>query len=246
MDPRPNDAGGAPGDGGASAARPLVLLIEDDTTLVSSLSYYLDKNGFSVTSAGDGLGGLNVARSLRPDIIVLDLLLPKMDGLEVCRRVRHESDVPILILSAKADETDRVAGLEVGADDYMSKPFGMRELTARLRSLLRRAGPKSAAASSVTRFGSIELDARGRSLRKEGREIPLKAREFDLLVFLVANSGQVFTRQQLVEKIWGYEFFGGSRTVDVHVRWVREKIEDDPSRPRHLLTVRGTGYKLVK
>ncbi len=228
--------------------RPLVLIIEDDATLVSSVTYYLRKNGFDVTSTGDGVSGVRLALTQRPDVIVLDLLLPEMEGLEVCRRIRGESQVPILILSAKAEEADRVIGLELGADDYMSKPFSIRELNARLRSLVRRAAatPDLSTNRSVTRFGTIEIDARGRTLRREGREIRLKAREFDLLAFLVANSGQVFTRQQLVEKIWGYEFFGGSRTVDVHVRWVREKIEDDPSRPRHLLTVRGSGYKFVK
>jgi DNA-binding response OmpR family regulator len=178
---------------------------------------------------------------------VLDLMLPKMDGLEVCRRVRAESDVPILMRTAKGEELDRVVGLEMGADDYLTKPFSMRELMARVRALLRRAGAQTAADDSrrIT-AGSLEMDLRGRTVRRDGEEVQLKPKEFDLLFYLARNAGQVFTREQLLENVWGYEFFGGSRTVDVHVRWLREKLEQDPARPRHLLTVRGVGYKFIR
>jgi two-component system, OmpR family, response regulator len=227
--------------------RPLVLLVDDEASVVASLSYYLRKNGFDVISAADGVVGLETARKERPDVVVLDVMLPGLDGLEVCRRVRSESDVPILMLTARGEEIDRVVGLEMGADDYLTKPFSVRELMARLRSLLRRASKRSGEFDTRTRavFDAVEMDARGRTVKRGGRDVAMKPKEFDLLWFLASNRNQVFTRQQLLEKIWGYDFFGGTRTVDVHVRWVREKIEDDPSAPQHLLTVRGVGYKFV-
>jgi DNA-binding response OmpR family regulator len=225
-----------------------VLVVEDEPTLASTLSYNLRKNGFNVLSASDGVAGLQEARRAMPDVIVLDLMLPKMDGLEVCRRLRADSDVPILILTAKSEEFDKVVGLEVGADDYLTKPFGMRELMARLRALLRRSAARRGDSDDGTRIstGDLELDARGRSVKRKGIEIQLKPKEFDLLHFLARNPGQVFTREQLLERVWGYEFFGGSRTVDVHIRWLREKLEDEPAQPRHILTVRGVGYKFVR
>ncbi len=224
-----------------------VLVVEDEPSLASTLSYNLRKNGFNVLAAADGLAGLQEARRARPDVIVLDLMLPKMDGLEVCRRIRAESDVPILILTAKSEELDKVVGLEVGADDYLTKPFGMRELMARVRALLRRSGNRGEV-DDATRIvvGDIELDVRGRSVKRAGHEIALKPKEFDVLFFLAKNAGQVFTREQLLEHVWGYEFFGGSRTVDVHMRWLREKLEAEPAHPRHLLTVRGVGYKFIR
>lgn len=224
-----------------------VLVIEDEASLASTLSYNLRKNGFNVSSAADGVEGLQAARRDRPDVIVLDLMLPRMDGLEVCRRIRAESDVPILMLTARGEELDKVVGLEMGADDYLTKPFSMRELMARIRALLRRtAGRPSGDDASRIVVGPIELDARGRTVKRDGSEVALKPKEFDLLFFLAKNAGQVFTREQLLEHVWGYDFFGGSRTVDVHIRWLREKLEEDPSHPRHLLTVRGIGYKFVR
>lgn len=224
-----------------------MLVVEDEATLASTLSYNLRKNGFNVVSASDGLEGLQTARRDKPDVIVLDLMLPKMDGLEVCRRIRAESDVPILMLTAKTEEFDKVVGLEMGADDYLTKPFGMRELMARVRALLRRSGAREGTeAASHMSIGAIELDVRGRSAQRDGENVPLKPKEFDLIFFLAKNAGQVFTREQLLEQVWGYDFFGGSRTVDVHVRWLREKLEAVPSNPRHLLTVRGVGYKFVR
>ena len=228
-------------------ATKLVLVVEDEPTLVSAISYNLRRSGFDVIAASDGVAGLQAARREHPDLIVLDLMLPKMDGLEVCRRVRAESGVPILMLTARADEGDRVAGLELGADDYVPKPFGMRELVARVRALLRRASSAGDhAEGDVLRAGAIEIDLRGRTVRRDGREVPLKPKEFDLLALLAEHAGQVFTRDQILEHAWGYDFFGGSRTVDVHVRWLREKLEDDPARPVHLRTIRGVGYKFVR
>jgi len=244
MDAR--SAAAAPG--GADTSAKTVLVVEDELSLSSTLSYNLRKNGFEVLVAADGLAGLQEARRSRPDVIVLDLMLPKMDGLEVCRRIRAESDVPILMLTAKSEELDKVVGLEIGADDYLAKPFGMRELIARVRALLRRAARDGTAEGDLPtiRAGGLEFDARGRTVRRGAAEIALKPKEFDLIFFLVRNAGQVFTREQLLEKVWGYAFFGGSRTVDVHVRWLREKLEADPPHPKHLLTVRGVGYKFVR
>jgi DNA-binding response OmpR family regulator len=224
-----------------------VLLVEDETSLLSSLSYYLRSNGFRVTTALDGRAGLRAAQEEHPDIVVLDLMLPKMDGLEVCRRVRAESEVPIIILTARSEEMDRVVGLELGADDYLTKPFSVRELTARIRALLRRSTQRQRTEDTERiLIDDLQLDPRGRTVQRRGREITMKPKEFDLLCFLARNTDQVFTRQQLLERVWGYEFYGSGRTVDVHIRWLREKIEDDPSQPRHLLTMRGVGYKFVQ
>jgi DNA-binding response OmpR family regulator len=224
-----------------------VLVVEDEATLAAALSYNLRKNGFNVAAAADGVAGLQAARRDRPDMVVLDLMLPKMDGLEVCRRIRAESDVPILMLTARSEELDKVVGLEMGADDYLTKPFSMRELMARVRALLRRSGGREVAGdSSRITVGRIEMDLRGRTVLRDGVEIALKPKEFDLLFFIAKNAGQVFTREQLLENVWGYDFFGGSRTVDVHIRWLREKLEEAPSHPTHVLTVRGVGYKFVR
>jgi DNA-binding response OmpR family regulator len=233
-------------DADGTSAR-TILVVEDEASLASALSYNLRKAGYNVVEARDGAVALREARRARPDAIVLDIMLPQIDGLEVCRRVRAESDVPILMLTAKSEEIDKVVGLELGADDYLTKPFGMRELMARLRALLRRTGPgRQVDGGQRLAAGDIELDARGRTVTKAGQEIALKPKEFDLLHFLVKQAGQVFSREQLLEHVWGYEFFGGSRTVDVHMRWLREKLEERPAAPRHLLTVRGVGYKFVR
>ncbi len=241
----------ASGDGATAtapdpAAGALVLIVEDDATLAATLSFNLRKNGLEVATCGDGLAAIEQARRLRPDVVLLDLMLPKVDGLEVCRRIRSDSTVPILILTAKSEEVDRVIGLEMGADDYLPKPFGMRELIARVRALLRRSAtqPSSGAHARIV-AGELEMDERGRVVRKSGEECALKPKEFDLLIFLAKHSGQVFTREQLLANVWGYEWVGGSRTVDVHVRWLREKLEANSASPRHLLTVRGVGYKFV-
>lgn len=224
-----------------------VLVIDDEQSLLAAVSFNLRKDGFRVLTAADGLAGLQAARRERPDIIVLDLMLPKMDGLEVCRRIRAESDVPIIMLTAKGEELDRVVGLEVGADDYLAKPFGMRELMARVRALLRRSATRESGGSEARIVaGALAIDPRGRAVQRDGASVALKPKEFDLLWFLARNAGQAFTREQILQQVWGYDFFGGSRTVDVHMRWLREKLEDEPAHPAHLLTVRGVGYKFVR
>ena len=227
-----------------------VLLVEDDRTLLDVLTYNLTKEGHDVITASDGVEALNVARDKKPDLIVLDVMLPKLDGFEVCRILRREMTVPILMLTAKASETDKVVGLELGADDYMTKPFSMREFLARIRAMLRRAEMTRIAASSaqetapsIIKTGGFEIDFARHKVSQSGTSIDLSPKEFDLLTFLVKNREQVFSRDQLLEKVWGYDYAGDTRTVDVHVRWLRQKIEVDPANPRHLLTVRGIGYK---
>jgi DNA-binding response OmpR family regulator len=227
-----------------------VLVVEDDPTLMEVLKYNLTKEGLTVIAAGDGLSGLEAARREKPDLIILDVMLPKMDGFEVCRAVRKEMTVPILMLTARADEIDKVVGLELGADDYMTKPFSTRELLARVRAMLRRsamAGQQAAAAapseSSLIQVGAIEIDLGRHVVSKNGAAVILNHKEFDLLVFLVRNKGQVFNRETLLEKVWGYDYAGDTRTVDVHMRWLRQKLENDPEKPLHLMTVRGVGYK---
>ena len=222
-----------------------ILVVEDDQTLLGVLKYNFVKEGYQVVTAADGAKALETARKERPDIIILDIMLPVMSGYEVCRILRKEMTVPIIMLTAKDDETDKVTGLDLGADDYMTKPFSMRELLARVRAFLRRREMDVPPASTGTiGVGEIVVDMARHTVTKRGTPLVLTPKEFDLLSFLIQNKGFVFSRQQLLEKIWGYDFPGDTRTVDVHVRWLREKIEDDPGKPTHLLTVRGTGYKL--
>jgi two-component system OmpR family response regulator len=227
-----------------------ILVVEDDQTLLNVLKYNLVKEGYDVLTAADGVQALDVARSNRPDLIVLDIMLPKLDGFEVCRILRREMTTPILMLTAKAEETDKVVGLELGADDYMTKPFSMREFLARVKAMLRRAEMMKVAASpvkdlipSLIKVGEIEVDLARHTVSRSGTLIDLSPKEFDLLGFLVKNKEQAFTRDQLLEKVWGYDYAGDTRTVDVHIRWLRQKIESDPANPKHLLTVRGIGYK---
>ena len=222
-----------------------VLVVEDDATLAMTLRYNLERAGYRCLVAGDGGRALELARQERPALVLLDVMLPGMDGIEVCRRLRAESTVPIIMVTAKVEEIDRVVGLEVGADDYVTKPFGMRELVARVRAALRRAQmqpDEEATATQPARFGAITVDPARREVRRDGRVVALKPKEFDLLWHFVRNPGRVFTRDQLLERVWGYDFMGTNRTVDVHVRWLREKIEEDPARPRYLRTSRGAGY----
>ncbi len=225
-----------------------ILLVEDEATLVQTIAYTLRREGYTVVTAGDGQTALTLAREARPDLVVLDLMLPGLDGFEVCRRLRAESAVPILILSARDTEIDRVVGLEIGADDYLTKPFSLRELLARIRALLRRMrllAEIPAAEMPPLQVGDLTIDPAGRRVWRNGQELLLKPREFDLLLFLARHRGQVFSREQLLDRVWGYEHAVDSRTVDVHVRWLRAKIEDDPRTPRRLQTVRGVGYRLV-
>lgn len=222
-----------------------MLLVEDDQTLAAAVRYNLERAGLTCLLAADGVRALELARRERPDVVLLDLMLPGMDGLEVCRRLRAESTVPILMLTARAEETDRVVGLEVGADDYITKPFSMRELVARVRATLRRTQFVAPTPRTEDRvgFGNVSLDLARRIATRDGAALVLKPREFDLLAFLATHPGQVFSRDQLLEQVWGYDYEGGSRTIDVHVRWLRQKIEADPARPVHLLTARSVGYR---
>lgn len=227
-----------------------VLVVEDDRTLLEVLQYNLTKEGYDVLTASDGAEGLETARSNKPDLVILDVMLPKIDGYEVCRILRKEMTMPILMLTAKIEETDRVVGLEVGADDYVTKPFSMRELMARVRAMLRRtemmkkeAVSASGTSSSCFKIGDFEIDAARHKVSRGGAAVELSRMEFALLDFLARNQGQVFSRDHLLQKVWGYDYAGDTRTVDVHVSWLRRKIEADPAHPRHLLTVRGVGYK---
>jgi two-component system OmpR family response regulator len=223
-----------------------ILLVEDDRTLLDVLKYNLVKEGYNVVTATDGAQALEVARTQKPELIVLDIMLPELNGLEVCRILRKDMTVPILMLTAKGEEIDKIVGLEVGADDYMTKPFSMRELLARVRAMLRRtrmAGSESAEEGMIN-IGNLAIDTPRRRATLGGMALDLTQKEFGLLAFLARSRGLVFSREQLLERVWGYDYAGGTRTVDVHIRWLREKIEENPAEPKRLITVRGVGYKL--
>ncbi len=223
---------------------PTILLVEDEVTFAETLRYNLEREGYTVFHALDGVDGLDLARRHHPDLIVLDIMLPRLDGFSVCRILRQESDVPIIMLTARQDEVDRIAGLELGADDYITKPFSLGEFVARLRAILRRseAHPRIAG-REVLLAGGIKVDTSSRRAWRDGVELSLAQKEFDLLTCLIRNRGIALTRDLLLERVWGAEFAGDSRTVDVHIRWLREKIEQDPARPRYIQTVRGVGYR---
>lgn len=221
-----------------------VLVVEDEENLLAALRYNLEHDGHSVLTAADGAKGLETARAASPDLIILDVMLPGLDGLEVCRILRRESDAPILMLTAKGEEIDRVVGLELGADDYVAKPFSMRELMARVRALMRRPRSRTAGPRGETlQAGPLMLDTEAHSARLSGDELRLKPREFDLLALFMRNPGRAFTRDQILERLWGHDYIGDVRTVDVHVRWLREKIEAEPSAPTRIITIRGVGYR---
>jgi two-component system response regulator RegX3 len=224
-----------------------VLLIEDEAPLAESIAYNLVREGLIVTTAADGERALELFRAEPPQMVVLDLMLPKLAGLDVCRAIRAESQVPILILTAKDSEADKVAGLELGADDYVTKPFSMRELVSRVRAHLRRAGMGQSARPREGRLagGPVELDPASHEVMAHGEQIQLTPKEFELLELLLARKGRLLTRQFLIEEIWGPGYVGDTKTLDVHVKRVRQKVEPDPHRPRYLLTVRGLGYKFV-
>jgi DNA-binding response OmpR family regulator len=219
-----------------------VLIVDDEPTLVATVKYNLEREGYQVVTAADGESGLSVARAERPDLIILDLMLPGLDGFEVCRILRREMAVPILMLTAKTGEVDKVVGLELGADDYVTKPFSMRELLARVRALLRRA-EMPAEETNVVAAADLQVDLRRREASRCGQALVLKPKEFDLLVFFLQNRGRAFTREQLLDQVWGYDFAGDTRTVDVHVSWLRQKIENNPAKPTRLITIRGLGYR---
>lgn len=225
-----------------------ILVVEDEQTLRETLIYNLTREGYAVLGAADGAVALSMARQEHPDLMLLDVMLPQVDGFEVCRTLRREMSMPILMLTARDSELDTVLGLELGADDYVTKPFALRSLMARIKALLRRAemsSPPPAPSTTEARvqFGEFTLDLSGRRLLHGAQEVPLTMKEYDLLHLMVMHEGQVLSRDVLLEKVWGYDFTGDSRTVDVHVRWLRSKIEIDPSGPRYIVTVRGVGYR---
>ncbi len=223
-----------------------ILVVEDDRNLQDTLKYNLAKEGYSVSAASDGDEALEAARREKPDLIILDVMLPKLSGFEVCRILRKETTTPILMLTAKADEVDKIVGLEIGADDYMTKPFSLRELLARTRAMLRRSkmAGVNPAGETVLKIADIELDPARHRAAKGNKTLELTLKEFELLSFLMSNKGIAFNRDRLLQKVWGYDYSGDTRTVDVHIRWLREKVEDNPNEPKLLLTVRGIGYKL--
>ncbi len=228
-----------------------VLVVEDEENLLAALKYNLEREGYAVTTASDGPSGLDFARSLNHDLVILDIMLPGLDGLELCRAIRRESSVPIIMLTAKAEEVDRIVGLELGADDYVTKPFSMRELMARARAMLRRSrmgqdGPDGAVAPETIRAGDLVVDLTAHTAALGDRTLELKPREFELLALLMSNRGRAFTRDQLLQRLWGQDYVGDSRTVDVHVRWLREKIESEPGKPKRIITIRGVGYRFER
>ena len=233
-----------------------VLIVEDEPTLLETLEYNLARQGYQVSAAADGLKALDVAREVRPDLIVLDVMLPGIDGFEVCRILRQEMNVPVLMLTARADEVDKIVGLEVGADDYLTKPFSMRELMARVKALLRRVRlirqelaaedeklSRPEVSSDRLAFGDLTIDLTRHEARRTGEPLRLKPKEYELLVYLARNEGILLSRDIILERVWGWDYAGGTRTVDVHIRWLREKIEADPAVPSRIITVRGIGYR---
>jgi DNA-binding response OmpR family regulator len=222
-----------------------ILVVDDERTLRETLAESLETEGFAVVQAADGRAAVEAFRHHHPDLILLDLMLPELSGTEVCRIIRAESGVPILMLTAKNAEVDKVVGLELGADDYVTKPFSFRELLARIRALLRRSEVQVQTPDAETvELGAVKVDLAGRRLLRGANVLPVKPKAFELLAFLLRNAGHVFTRDQLLERVWGYDYAGESRTVDVHVHWLRSQIETDPANPVYLETVRGVGYVL--
>lgn len=230
---------------------PAILVVEDETPLREALVYNLTRQDYTVEAVNDGPSALTTARRLKPDLILLDLMLPGIDGFEVCRILRQEMNIPILMLTARDEEIDRVIGLEIGADDYITKPFSMRELMARVKAHLRRerlfreeTGEKQADAQrNVLQYDNLALDLTRREVLLNQAPLALKPKEFDLLLYLAQHRGQALTREHLLEQVWGWDYGGGTRTVDVHVHWLREKIEPNPAKPIRIITVRGSGYR---
>ncbi len=218
-----------------------ILIVEDDPVLLETLLYNLQREGFTVYTATDAESAFRAFHEHQPDVILLDVMLPARSGFELCRLIRQRSQVPIIFLTARTAEEDRVRGLEMGGDDYIVKPFGMRELIARIRAILRRMGTEPA--TTKLRFGELEIDLEARRVLRNGEEVALSPREFALLALLASHPGRVFSRDELLNRVWGLNVFVSPRTVDVHIRWLRTKIEADPERPRHLHTVRGIGYR---
>lgn len=231
---------------------PKLLVIEDEKVLRETLAYNLSSQGFTVDTAEDGIKAMEAFSSSEFDLLILDVMLPGIDGFEICRRVRQQSNVPILMLTARDEEIDRVVGLEVGADDYMGKPFSMRELIARVRAMLRRVEllrqemkpiANQKADNQIIRIGDLLINPDRREVQLHDKIIDLKPKEFDLLLYMAQNRGKALTRERILEQVWGWDYVGESRTVDVHIRWLREKLESDPAHPKILVTVHGIGYR---
>jgi len=223
-----------------------VLVVDDEAPIVEAVAYNLRKEGYEALTASDADQALQVARKQHPDLIILDVMLPSASGFDVCRTLRAEGDTPIIMLTARAEETDRVVGLELGADDYVTKPFSMRELMVRVKTILRRrTGNGHDPGSRFITSGDIEIDSERRHVKVRGEVVATPPREFELLRFLAANPDRAFSRQTLLDRVWGADAYVGDKTVDVHIRWLREKIEIDPANPKRLITVRGVGYKLT-
>jgi two-component system phosphate regulon response regulator OmpR len=223
-----------------------VLIVDDDARLAAMVSDYLSGNGFSVIRAASGLAGVAEVRKRQPDAVILDIMMPDIDGFEACRQIRGFSDVPILMLTAKGDEMDRIVGLEIGADDYLPKPFNPRELLARLKAILRRRGGSAADERRVMRFGRLDIDPGSRTVRIDGVEKTLTSHQFDLLVALAENAGRILSREQLMDLVKGEELEAFDRSIDVHVSRIRAAIEADAKNPRRLITVRGSGYVFAR
>ncbi len=231
-----------------------ILVVEDEPSLQETLAYNLEKQGYTVEAVGDGRAGVESARRINPDLIILDIMLPELDGFEVCKILRKEMTVPILMLTARDDEIDRVVGLEVGADDYLTKPFSMRELLARVKAQLRRTGmlrdemarlktPPVGDAQEILDFNDLKINLTRREVLLAGQVLALKPQEYELLLFFAQHKGQMLSREFILERVWGWDYIGDSRTVDVHVRWLRQKIEPDAGNPQRIVTVRGGGYR---
>lgn len=220
-----------------------LLIVDDEETILETLEIKLRKEGYNVFTATSAEGGMRLFKQVRPDLCLLDVMLPNRSGFDLCRAIRKESQTPIIFLTARASEQDRVAGLELGADDYIPKPFNLGEVAARIKAVLRRSSSESPVESLTA--GNLKIDARTHEVTLNSQPISFAPKEFALLFFLVRNSGQVFSREALLDRVWGAETFVNSRTVDVHIRWLREQIEEDPSHPKRILTVRGIGYKFV-
>lgn len=221
-----------------------ILVVDDEQAIVDILKFNLEREGFEVMTASDGEEGIATFRREKPDLILLDIMMPKVDGMQACKTIRNESNVPIIMITARAEEVDKVLGLEFGADDYVTKPFGVRELIARVKSNLRRSVMDSTdkPSGNILSYANMVIDIDKYEVSKEGEVIDLTVREYELLKFLAKQKDQIFTREQLLEKVWGYEYYGDVRTVDVTVRRLREKVEDDAAKPKFILTKRGIGY----
>ncbi len=224
-----------------------LLIVDDEKTLVKALKFSLEKEGFQVDAAYDGKEAVAKVNDLEQeyDLIILDLMLPEIDGFEVCRIIRKKMDIPIIMLTARGEDIDKVLGLELGADDYLTKPFNPRELIARIKSILRRMETKKEDLKKHINIGDLQIDLLHRRVRLREEEVELTSKEFSLISFFTTNAGKVFSREQLLEQVWGYNYYGDARTVDVHIRHLREKIERDPGNPELIVTVWGTGYKFI-